>query len=339
MTGSESGGPSSPESLGVFPISPLLIIPSTVGGFSVYLRQGDHLVLYANKGERFTDKHRQRLDDLGIKRVFVKSEEKNDYEGYIQQNLGTFLEDDAIPVQDRVQVWYEATVHIVHAVFEQKLPRPLTGRRLDKVQSLVRSTIRFLTEKQALREMARFLMRGFSIYAHSIGVMVLTSCVLQTYEKTDEDTLQACALGALLHDLGKSRLPRDLLQKNLENFSPAELDLYKTHPALGVAMCATVPLPHAALNCILMHHERENGMGFPAGAIGVDIPYYVSVLAVCDVYDNHTRAGMYGPALKPFEALSRLQSARGSFETEAIKRLILVLANADIVSDPFAGRT
>jgi len=331
-------GKAAQDPLGVFAISPLLIIPSTVGGFSVYLRQGDSLVLYSNKGERFTDKHRQRLDDLGVKRVFVKSEEKSDYESYIQQNLGSFLDDETIPLQDRVHVWYEATVHIVQAVFEQKLPRPLTGRRMDKMRSLVRTTIRFLTEKQALREMARFMMRGFSVYAHSIGVMVLTSCVLQTYEKTDEETLEACALGALLHDLGKSRLPRDVLQKNLENLSPAELDLFKTHPALGVAMCATVPLPHAALNCILMHHERENGTGFPAGAIGVDIPYYVSVLAVCDVYDNHTRAGTYGPALKPFEALSRLQGTRGSFETEAIKRLILVLANADIVSDPFAPK-
>ncbi len=337
MLGSDPGK-AAQDPLGVFAISPLLIIPSTVGGFSVYLRQGDSLVLYSNKGERFSDKHRQRLDDLGVKRVFVKSEEKSDYESYIQQNLGSFLDDETIPLQDRVHVWYEATVHIVQAVFEQKLPRPLTGRRMDKMRSLVRTTIRFLTEKQALREMARFMMRGFSVYAHSIGVMVLTSCVLQTYEKADEETLEACALGALLHDLGKSRLPRDVLQKNLENLSPAELDLFKTHPALGVAMCATVPLPHAALNCILMHHERENGTGFPAGAIGVDIPYYVSVLAVCDVYDNHTRAGTYGPALKPFEALSRLQGARGSFETEAIKRLILVLANADIVSDPFAPK-
>lgn len=337
MAVGETGG-SSPPPPGVFPISPLLIIPSTVGGFSVYLRQEDNLVLYSHKGERFTAKHRQRLDDLGIRRVFVKSEEKADYESYIQQNLGAFLEDDGIPMQDRAQVWYEATVQIVQAVFEQKLPRPLSGRRLDKMRSLVRSTIRFLTEKQALREMARFLMRGYSIYAHGIGVMVLTSCVLQTYEKTDEETLEACALGALLHDLGKSRLPRELLQKNIENLSPAELDLFKTHSALGVAMCATVPLPHAALNCILMHHERENGTGYPAGAIGVDIPYYVSVLAVCDVYDNHTRAGMYGPAVKPFEALSRLQAARGSFETEVIKRLILVLANADIVSDPFTGK-
>lgn len=338
MPDNDPGDTLAPDALGVFPVSPLLIIPSATGGFSIYLRQGNNLLLYARKGEMFTEKHRQRLDDLGVKRVFVKSEEKADYETYIQHNLGAFLEDEAIPVQERVHVWYEATVQIVQGVFEQKLPRPLTNRRLDKVRHLVRATIRFLTEKQALREMARFLMRGFSVYAHSIGVMVLTSCVLQTYEKTDEELLEACAIGALLHDLGKSRMPRDLLQKNLESLSPAELDLFKTHPALGVAMCATVPLPHAAINCILMHHERENGGGYPAGAIGVDIPFYVSVLAVCDVYDNHTRAGSYGPAVKPFEALSRLQAARGSFETEALKRLILVLANADIVVDPFASK-
>ncbi|EPR40880.1 metal dependent phosphohydrolase [Desulfovibrio sp. X2] len=316
---------------GVFPVSPLLIIPSAVGGFSIYLRLDGNLILYARKGERFTDRHRTRLHELGVRRLFVKSEERGGYENYLQEHLGSILDDESIPLSGRVQVWYEATLGLVRDVFEHKLPRPLGARRFEKVRCLVRTTLDLLSRQEAVREMARFLTRGFSVYSHGIGTMVLTACVLQGCEDVDDELLEACAMGALLHDIGKTRLPREVAQKNLEALSAAELELYRSHPALGVAMCSGVSLPPAALHCMLMHHERVNGSGYPGGAQASDIPRHVAVLSVCDMYDNYTRAGAYGPALSPFEALSRLQCARGLYDTDAIKRLILVLADARVV--------
>ena len=50
---------------GLFKVSPYMVIPSRVGGFSLYLKQDDNLVLYAEKGELFTDAHKERLGKLG----------------------------------------------------------------------------------------------------------------------------------------------------------------------------------------------------------------------------------------------------------------------------------
>ncbi len=267
---------------GLFKVSPYMVIPSRVGGFSLYLKQDDTLVLYAEKGELFTDAHKDRLGKLGVDHLYVKTDDYLFYAKYVQDNIKELLDDEMIPVRERARAWNDATVALAREAFDKSLPGNIDKRRFRKIQSLIASSLKFFAREDALKELARFISEGHELFRHGIAVMVLTISVLNTFVKEDSDLMVAVGIGAMLHDIGKLELPPDIFTRRTDSLSQEEQDLIRSHPALGVGLCSSLPLPQEALQCILFHHEREDGSGYPSGAMGGLLPSYVQVLSLCN---------------------------------------------------------
>lgn len=314
----------------VFPLSPSLILPDSRGEFTLYLKQGGKLVLYTKKGEVFTRAHRARLMESGVKHIYTQLDEKHDYDHYVQDNLGALLSDEDIPLEERASAWYGASVSLVQDVFEEKMPKPLTKSRFNKIKSLVKASVSFFKEPESLKELARFITRGYGLYHHGIGTMVLTCSVLNTYDRMDKVLLVGCATGAILHDIGRTQFPAELNAKDPGTLTEEEWTIVKSHPAVGVSMCSQMPLMQESLHCILFHHEESDGSGYPSGALDEHIPFYCKVLNLCNKYDNLTRSKGYRPAFSPFEALKLVKAQQGFYEPEMLKRLILVLSRAEL---------
>ncbi|WP_207260637.1 HD domain-containing phosphohydrolase [Desulfovibrio sp. Huiquan2017] len=312
-------------------VSPYMVIPSRVGGFSLYLKQGDRLVLYAEKGELFTEEHKQRLGLLGVDHLYVRTEDYALFTRYLQDNILEILDDESIPVGERARVWSDATTSLAREAFDRSLPAPVDKRRFQRIHKLITDSLRFLSREDALKELARFIREGEELFQHGVGVMVLTVTTLCSFMKEDSDLIVAVGMGALLHDIGKLELPPEIFAKKFETLSRADKDLVKSHPALGVGVCSALPLPQETLQCILFHHEREDGLGYPSGSTGAMLPSYVRALALCNEYDNLTR-GRTERRLTPFEALVRIKSMRSAFDMDMLRRLIEVLAKADLTS-------
>ncbi|MBG0775340.1 MAG: HD domain-containing protein [Desulfovibrionaceae bacterium] len=320
-----------PTRLSFVPVSPLLIRPWSKGPFSVYLRQDDRYVLYTSLGEAFTPRHRNKLFDMGVGEIYILATQQEQYEGYLEDNLGDLLADEDIPLPQRSEAFMEASTAVVRDLFGKKLPEPLSGEAYARIRQVVEDGVRFLGRKESLRHVARLISHDYEIYRHSINVMIFTLFVLQTVDGFDQDRLCRCAVGALLHDFGKAGVPRAILHKKPEHMLPEDETLLRAHPNKGVALCAQVPMPQEALNAILFHHEREDGSGYPAGIRGEEIPIYVRALSVCDAYDNLTADTSWAKAKKPFEALKEIKAHVAEFDPDMIRRLVLVLANAQIV--------
>jgi len=315
----------------LFRVSPYMVIPSRVGGFSLYLKQDDKYVLYAEKGELFTDAHKERISRLGVEHLYIKSEDYGFYARYVQDNIQDLLDDDSIPTRERARAWNDATVAVAREAFDKSLPGHIDKRRFRKIQSLIAKSLKFLAREDALKELARFITEGHELFQHGIGVMVLTISVLGTFVHEDADLMVSVGIGAMLHDIGKLELPQEIFRRREDGLSQQEKDMIKSHPALGVGLCSSLPLPQETLQCILFHHEREDGSGYPSGATGELLPSYVKVLALCNEYDRLTRNAAPGrKALTPFEALTRIKQSRSAYDPEMLKRLIAVLSKADI---------
>jgi len=315
---------------GLFKVSPYMVIPSRVGGFSLYLKQDESFVLYAEKGVLFTDEHKDRLGKLGVDHLYIKAEDYNHYAIYLHDNLLELLDDEAIPARERARAWNDATVSLAKKAFDRNLPGAMDKRRFTMIRKLINNSLKFFARDDALKELSRFIADGSELFHHGIGVMVLTASVLTSYIKDDADLLIAVAMGAMLHDIGKLELPEDLFKRRYDGLSQAEQDMIKSHPALGVGICSSLPLPQETLQCILFHHERQDGKGYPSGAQGDLLPSYVKVLALCNEYDNLTRGVGKNKRLTPFEALTRIKSQRNAHDPEMLKRLIAILSKAEL---------
>jgi len=123
-------------------------------------------------------------------------------------------------------------------------------------------------------------------YSHGINVAML-STVLAEKLKIPQSTIQEITLGALLHDIGKIRLPKQVLEKTA--LSPSETKLLQLHPRLGYKIITEeLGLPENVAKIALQHHERGDGSGYPYGLSGDRINHESHIVMVCNLYDDLT---------------------------------------------------
>jgi len=313
-----------------FAVSPMMIFPQTLGRFRVFIRQAGRFVLYAAENEQFTPRHRQKLHDAGVTEVYIRGEQRPDFNHYIEKHLPQILTDEKIPVPERAKVLYGTAESVVRDVFETRLPKGLGKREYSRVVSLVERALEFLASNESLRAIAALTSHDYSVHTHNVQVFVYTAAILQTM-KVDEYTMVQAGIGALLHDIGKTRVPIEILSKP-GPLTPDERLVINTHPVKGVALCQDAGLTPTAMQGILLHHERVDGSGYPGGLTDTLIPDHVKVLTVADVYDALTSKRPYAEALPPFQALRLMREEMSNhFDMDAFKRLVLILSDAKMV--------
>jgi putative two-component system response regulator len=125
--------------------------------------------------------------------------------------------------------------------------------------------------------------------------------------------------GALLHDIGKIRIPDALLNKP-GALTEEEFEVIKEHPRQGAHIVAPLRSLQDTIPLIRWHHERLDGRGYPDGLAGRDIPLLVRVLSVADVYDALASARPYRPPMRPADCLRMLQenAADGGLDPELV---------------------
>ena len=313
-----------------FPVSPVMLFPEALGDFSVYLWQGGDFVLYTKSGQKFTLKHRQVLHSNDVTEVYIQSSEKPQYEKYIEQNLGKILLDENLPIETRSNVFYEASAVVMQDVFDRKLPSGLRARHFNRLTDIVKNSIKFLASDNSLSAVAPFISHDYKTYTHCMHVFIYSVAVFQTYDMDDNEVFE-CGLGALLHDVGKAKIPRRILNKR-GSLTQAEREIIKEHPIHGVSMCAHLPMTQNTINCILFHHEKLDGTGYPAGLKSDNIPMPVRIISLSDVYDALTTERPYAEAMDPYAALTMMRhDMRDCIDMSVFKRFVAVLSGADML--------
>jgi putative nucleotidyltransferase with HDIG domain len=122
-------------------------------------------------------------------------------------------------------------------------------------------------------------------------------------------------MGAFLHDLGKTEVPEEILNKP-GKLTDEERGVMERHPVIGDEMLAPVEFPWDIRPMVRSHHERWDGRGYPDGLTGEDIPTAARILRIADVFDALTTARSYRRRLTPDEALEIMEDDVGSFDPD-----------------------
>jgi HD-GYP domain-containing protein (c-di-GMP phosphodiesterase class II) len=300
-----------------FPISPFMIFPEAYGEFAVYVRKGKNLVLFTRQGEQFTKEHKAVLHENGIQEVYIQSSQKPDYDRYLEAHLGTIMADESIPLTVRSSVLYHQASSILSEIFETNR-LDLSPGSLDKLKNMGRSSVEFLRTGAALRSMAPIISHGYGVHTHSVNVFIYCAAILDCWKMPAEERLKT-ALGAILHDIGKATIPRVILYKH-GKLNTEERDLMKMHPVRGAGMCSMLHIGQTVIHCMLFHHEKLNGSGYPAGLIESRIPLHARIVGVVDAFDTFTSERyFYADPLSAHQALTFLgEEMAGWYDPEVI---------------------
>jgi putative nucleotidyltransferase with HDIG domain len=125
----------------------------------------------------------------------------------------------------------------------------------------------------------------------------------------DETAQTTIRLGAYLHDLGKVRVPHEILNKP-GPLTREEFEIVQMHPVWGLELLAAVEFPWDLKPIIRWHHERYDGTGYPDRLRGDEIPVAAQIVGIVDVYDALTTARSYRPAMSHEAAMAEIERHR-----------------------------
>lgn len=144
-----------------------------------------------------------------------------------------------------------------------------------------------------------------STYAHSLNVAII-SRIIGKWLHFSNDELDTLTLAGLLHDIGKTKIPDEVLNKD-GKLTDEEFQMIRNHPKYGYDILKSQPLNSHIKKAALMHHERCDGSGYPMGLTMEEIDDYALIIAIADVYDAMTAARSYRAPLCPFEVIAEFE--------------------------------
>lgn len=176
---------------------------------------------------------------------------------------------------------------------------------------------------------------------HCRDVVVLSMEVGQGLGLDDEH-LRYLEFAALLHDVGKVAIPKEIINKP-GKLDPDEWEIIKTHTVEGQRMLAQVGgfMGHVG-RIVRSHHERWDGHGYPDGISGEAIPIEARIVTVCDSWNAMTTTRPYRAAMDRAEAEQELRRCAGTqFDPEVVAQVLVLISRADrgLASDEHVQRS
>jgi putative nucleotidyltransferase with HDIG domain len=159
--------------------------------------------------------------------------------------------------------------------------------------------------------------------SHALNVAIL-NMVLARKIGMDIDEMRLMGIGGLLHDIGKVKIPPEILAKP-DKLTDNEFKFVKLHPYFGLKMLRG-RFPKVVLDCVAFHHEKADGSGYPFRLKDAQIPKHAKITSVSDVYDAMTSDKAYRDGSTAYKAISEmLKSAGLQFNSVIIKLFIEIM--------------
>ncbi|MBI3556669.1 MAG: HD domain-containing protein [Deltaproteobacteria bacterium] len=244
--------------------------PDEALGFDVYLLiSGKHL-LYVKRSDVIAGERLDRLQLKNVRQLFITDEDKPLYEEFLRGGAQAALSASDVPLAGRARVIAGQS----KAAVEEMFVHPQLRENYERARSAAANQVAFLLKQpEALEPILAMAKFDRTVYQHSVNVASI-AVGLAAGLGAPLDTISALGLGGLLHDLGKSPAAT----------STGVAD-WRQHPRAGAGLLLNRDyVSRDVLDLILLHEERLDGRGYPAGAKKLDQIFQVMGLA--NFYDR-----------------------------------------------------
>ena len=252
-----------------------------------------------------------------IKASVSATEEDKKIEVEMKEKIEDALKREA-PLEDKVsfnqelkeakQFHDEAKNFIKTMLDDVRLGKSISSTNAKKVVDNMTESV--MRNRDALLCLTQLKKKDEYTSFHSISVSILC-LAFGRHMGYQKNTLKTLGLGGLLHDIGKMKIPAEVLNK-AGRLTEEEFEIMRRHVVYGAEILSdTHGIHESVMEVPLQHHERYNGTGYPKGLKGDQIGVFGMLSSIADVYDAITSNRVYNTALQPQEALKRMFEWRG----------------------------
>ncbi len=307
-----------------FPIALDIIRLDETADFDLFilLKDQNKHILYREKHLPFTESEKKRMLENGVDTLYVQKEDYAAYLHYLENHLSAILDDPKLPVEQKGELLYTSLVGLIEDVMQNSR----TALTVTRSRSIVQNTCKFLyAHRNSLEHMMRICKFDYNTYTHSINVFVFAMALGQRIfpRKT---LMNDFGMGALLHDIGKSRIPPEILNFK-GKLSEEQFAVMKKHPVYGDEMLKKAgAFPLLTFDMVRHHHERIKGGGYPDNLHGSQIRREVRVLTIADIFDALTTRRSYKDSMNSFPALKLMhEKMRDHIDTDIFKVFVQMM--------------
>lgn len=303
------------------------LVIDTVLDFDLHSRAGNEaFVLFRARDKEFGLRHRDGLLSHGIHTLYVSEEDQRQYGRYIELNISRLAADPTVSPLKKAELLYSVSKGVLLDAFANPRSTDLV-KRVEKVMPHMVDVL--VQGKEALSSMISIMSYDYYTFTHSINVSAFTIALANEAGVTNRQELYDLATGALLHDIGKSEIPKEILNKT-GPLTTEEMDVMKSHVVRGEkillekeGMTASRMLP------VSLHHERLSGRGYPRALNGEQIHLHGRIAAISDCFDAMTTHRHYAPGMNAYNAVQLMTGKlRDDFDQALVSSLIVLLGNA-----------
>ncbi len=311
------------------PIRPDSLKTNTTVGCDVYLltktTAEDRFVLYCKSDAVFGDTKKEMLAVQNIESVYIKKDDQPAFFNYLENNFQQIIADINIPFDERTKIVHRAATNLVKDLYVD----PVT-ENIRRIMAFARYMVDYvIDDRKAAESLLKMAVHEYGSHTHSVNVAAVGTLFGQKLGMGLQELYGLCA-GILLHDVGKTRISANILNKK-GKLTEEEFDIVKKHPELGVKVLTESGIEFKEeLIITLQHHENDDGSGYPNGLKKDEIHLCGKISRMIDVYGALTANKAYGDAVRPFAALVEMKSEMiNCFDIDLFKKFILFLGPYD----------
>lgn len=257
-----------------------------------------------------------------VEKLYISEEDSLRYEAYVQQHIQTIARAEDISIDDKAVIVYEKATAVLDAMFRNPESLEIAKNVKPVVDSIV-SII--LHDPKAVESLLKITAHDYYTHTHSINVSIYTLS-LGAFLGIEGEDLEVLGMAAVLHDIGKSKVNFDIINKN-GKLTDVEFEEMKIHPAAGHKIALELGITdERILTGIRHHHEKLVGGGYPDGLTGDSISQFARIIGVCDVFDALTTKRSYKDPMSTFESIKLMKEAmKGHLDFDIVNALIRML--------------
>ncbi len=289
--------------------------------FDHYIRMGQgKYVKILHKGDLFDEARLKRYAvEKGVEYLYFRTSDRAAYLNFTNQLLETAIATDRGDTGRKIQSARTASEKYIEEIYTTGFRPQIVeeGHRIcQNMYELVQK------DKNVAEVMRRYADYDPPEYAHLFLSSFISTIIAKNLEWTSARTVESVAMAGLLHDIGKLRLPRQLLEKKITDMTTEELVEFQKHPVYGVEMLRDSPLISEPVRQIIhQHHESMTGDGFPNKLSGLKIYPLARILALANEFADL----LIERRITPLDGLREFipdRSRVARFDPAAVKALV-----------------
>ena len=303
-----------------------IIIESLIFGknsdYPLYIKSGGNYILYRSKALIFSQSDALRLKNNGVDNLYIETKDKDKYDNDILEHIETIIKSPDTNFEEKaVKIYIYSKVYAEYVI--------TTGNLRDN-QENVKKSIETTIEYLLMSEFGFMNLLNLSSYdynevGHGMNVSIYSMALANRLGFSNKLSLYEVGLAGLTHDVGKLKIPKELLSKN--GLSESEVNEIRKHPIYSKEILTANDIDNRnVINGVLEHHEASNGSGYPFGKMEEDISAYGKILIIANRFDSLTRNRPYRIKLSVSDALNLMERNSELYNTAFLREFILLMS-------------